>query len=127
VGSNDLQQFLFAVDRDNRRVSARFDALNPAMLRALQGIAAKAEAAGKPVTVCGEMAGRPIEALALLALGYRRLSMSPAAIGPVKAMLRCLDIGAARTALAGMLADCDGCASLRDPIARFAEAEGVPV
>jgi phosphotransferase system, enzyme I, PtsP len=127
VGSNDLQQFLFAVDRDNRRVSARFDALNPAMLRALQGIAAKAEAVGKPVTVCGEMAGRPIEALALLALGYRRLSMSPAAIGPVKAMLRCLDIGAARTALAGMLADCDGCASLRDPIARFAEAEGVPV
>jgi len=127
VGSNDLMQFLFAVDRDNRRVSARYDTLSPAMLRALQIIAAKAAAADKPLTICGEMGGRPIEAMALLALGFRKLSMSPAAIGPVKAMLRALDIGAAQAALHAMLADCDGCATLRDRLETFAEAHGVPV
>jgi len=125
VGSNDLMQFLFAVDRDNRRVSARFDTLNPAMLRAMGLIAAKAAAAGKPLTVCGEMAARPIEAMALLALGFRRLSMSPAAIGPVKAMLRGLDLAAVEKAMQGMLADCDGCATLREQLTAFAEAEGV--
>ncbi len=127
VGSNDLMQFLFAVDRDNRRVSARFDTLNPAMLRALGAIADKAAAAGKPFTVCGEMAGRPIEAMALLALGFRSLSMSPAAIGPIKAMLRELDVGAAAAALKAQLADCDGCPSLRGTLAAFAETHGIPV
>jgi phosphotransferase system, enzyme I, PtsP len=127
VGSNDLMQFLFAVDRDNRRVSGRFDTLNPSMLRALGEIARKAQAAGKPVTVCGEMAGRPLEALALAALGYRNLSMSPAAIGPVKAMLLGLDVGKAAEAMASMLTDCDGCATLRDGLAAFAEANGVAV
>jgi phosphotransferase system, enzyme I, PtsP len=127
VGSNDLMQFLFAVDRDNRRVAGRFDTLNPSMLRALGEIARKANAVGKPVTVCGEMAGRPLEALALAALGYRSLSMSPAAIGPVKTMLLGLDISKASEAIAAMLADCDGCASLRDGLTAFAEANGVPV
>lgn len=127
VGSNDLMQFLFAVDRDNRRVSGRFDTLNPAMLRALANIARMASEAGKPVTVCGEMAGRPIEALALLALGYRQLSMSPAAIGPVKAMVLGTDLGAARAAIGTMLGDCDGCASLRSKIAAYAEANNITV
>jgi phosphotransferase system enzyme I (PtsP) len=127
VGSNDLMQFLFAVDRDNRRVSGRFDTLNPAMLRALAKIARMACEAGKPVTVCGEMAGRPIEALALLALGYRQLSMSPAAIGPVKAMVLGTDVGAARAAIGTMLGDCDGCASLRSKIAAYAEANNITV
>jgi phosphotransferase system enzyme I (PtsP) len=125
VGSNDLMQFLFAVDRDNRRVSGRFDTLNPSMLRALHGVAAKARAAGKPVTVCGEMAGRPIETLALIALGFRTFSMSPAAIGPVKAMVLSLDASAAEAALEGMLADCDGCPTLRDRLTEFAGAAGV--
>jgi phosphotransferase system, enzyme I, PtsP len=127
VGSNDLMQFLFAVDRDNRRVSSRFDTLNPSMLRALGQIARKANAAGKPVTVCGEMAGRPLEAMALLAMGFRKLSMSPASVGPVKAMLLGLDVNEASAALDAMLMDCDGCPSLRDQLTRFAEKHGILV
>jgi phosphotransferase system, enzyme I, PtsP len=127
VGSNDLMQFLFAVDRDNRRVSGRFDTLNPSMLRALAEIARKADAAGKSVTVCGEMAGRPLEALALLAMGYRKLSMSPASVGPVKAMLLGLNVSEASAALETMLTDCDGCPSLRDQLGRFAEEHGIQV
>jgi phosphotransferase system, enzyme I, PtsP len=120
-------QFLFAVDRDNRRVSGRFDALNPSMLRALGQIAHKANAAGKPVTVCGEMAGRPLEALALLAMGFRKLSMSPASVGPVKAMLLGLDISEASASLDAMLSDCDGCPSLRDQLMQFAEKQRIQV
>jgi phosphotransferase system, enzyme I, PtsP len=127
VGSNDLMQFLFAVDRDNRRVANRFDTLNPSMLRALKGVAEKASRAGKPVTICGEMAGRPIETLALIALGFRSFSMSPASVGAVKAMVLSLDAAGAADAIARMLADCDGCASIRDQIAAFAEQAGVLV
>ncbi len=127
VGSNDLMQFLFAVDRDNRRVSNRFDTLNPAMLRALKLIASKAHAAGTPVTVCGEMGGRPLEAMALAALGFRQLSMSPASIGPVKAMLLALDVEAVTQALDAMLSDCDGCATLRGPLETFAHAHSIPI
>jgi phosphotransferase system enzyme I (PtsP) len=127
VGSNDLMQFLFAVDRDNRRVAGRFDALNPSMLRALRDVAVKAAAAKKPVTVCGEMGGRPLEALALLALGFRSLSMSPAAIGPVKAMVLGLDLQEAGKAIEAMLADCDGSASLRQQLTTFAEAKGIAI
>jgi phosphotransferase system, enzyme I, PtsP len=127
VGSNDLMQFMFAVDRDNRRVSNRFDTLNPSMLRALKRVAAKARAVDKPVTVCGEMAGRPLETLALIAMGFRNFSMSPASIGPVKALVLGVDVAKAEAALAGMLSDCDGCASLREQLAAFAEAEGLAI
>jgi phosphotransferase system enzyme I (PtsP) len=127
VGSNDLMQFLFAVDRDNRMVSNRFDTLNPSLLRALKLIADKAKAAGKPLTLCGEMGGRPLEALALAALGFRALSMSPAAHGPVKAMFREVDLGAAEAAIARMLADCNGCPTLRPQMEAFAAEQGLPV
>jgi phosphotransferase system enzyme I (PtsP) len=127
IGSNDLMQFLFAVDRDNRRVANRFDTLNPSMLRALGSVVEKAGAAGKPVTICGEMAGRPLETLALIGLGFRSFSMSPAAVGAVKAMVLSLDAGAATRAIQAMLVDCDGCASLRDRLAAFAETNGVVV
>jgi phosphotransferase system, enzyme I, PtsP len=127
IGSNDLMQFMFAIDRDNRRVANRFDTLNPSMVRALRRVARKATQVGKPFTVCGEMAGRPVEALALIAMGFRTLSMSPAAVGPVKAMILALDAGEAALALDAMLADCDGCASLREQLTAFAEAKGIPV
>jgi phosphotransferase system, enzyme I, PtsP len=91
VGSNDLVQFLYAVDRGNPRVSGRFDPLSAPVLRALKDIADKARQYGKPVTVCGELASLPIGALALTALGYRSLSLTPSAVGPVKAMLLELD------------------------------------
>lgn len=84
VGSNDLHQFLYAADRGGERVATRYDTLDPVFLRVLQRIARAGEAAGIPVTVCGEMAGRPLEALVLSALGYRSLSMSPVTIGAVK-------------------------------------------
>ncbi len=84
VGSNDLLQFIFAADRGGDRTATRYDPLHPVFLTALRRIASAARRAGVDVTVCGEMAGRPIEALALAGLGYRRLSMPPAAIGPVK-------------------------------------------
>ena len=85
VGSNDLVQFFYAADRSNARVAERFDPLSAPVLRALRDIADKGKAHGKPVTLCGELASKPIGALALVALGYRSLSLTPSAVGPVKA------------------------------------------
>ena len=93
VGSNDLMQFFYAADRGNKRVADRFDPLSAPILRALKDIATKADKHGKPVTLCGELASKPIGALALIALGYRSLSLAPSAVGPVKAMLLDLDAG----------------------------------
>jgi phosphotransferase system enzyme I (PtsP) len=87
VGSNDLMQFLFAADRENPQMASRFDPLSPSCLRALQMVARAGRKAGIPVTLCGESASMPLEAMVLIGLGYRTLSMSPASIGPVKAML----------------------------------------
>ena len=92
VGSNDLMQYLYAVDRDNRRVAHRFDPLNVGFLRALRSIVRAGERADVPVTLCGEIGGRPLEAMALMAIGYRDLSMSATSIGPVKAMTLSLKI-----------------------------------
>ncbi|MBB4019261.1 phosphotransferase system enzyme I (PtsP) [Chelatococcus caeni] len=126
VGSNDLMQFLFAADRENRQVSARFDPLCRPALRALKVVAERADALGCPVTVCGEIGGRPLEAMALIGLGYRRLSMSPSAVGPVKAMLLKLDAGAITAEMERLLAG-DGDLSLRKALLRFAEANDVPL
>jgi phosphotransferase system, enzyme I, PtsP len=92
VGSNDLMQFLFAVDRANAKLADRFDPLSPAPLRALRKVIEVAHSGGVPVTLCGELAGSPLTAMALLGVGYRSISMAPAAIGPVKAMLMSLDL-----------------------------------
>ncbi|MEJ2117455.1 MAG: phosphoenolpyruvate--protein phosphotransferase, partial [Alphaproteobacteria bacterium] len=77
VGSNDLLQFIFAADRNNTRVASRFDVLSPTALRALRQIVVAAERHKVPLTLCGEMAGRPLEAMALIGLGYRSISMAP--------------------------------------------------
>lgn len=127
IGTNDLMQFLFAADRENSRVSERFDPLCAAGLRALRLIVEEAARADCPVTVCGEMGGKPIEALALIALGYRSFSMSAASVGPVKAMLRALDIGKARQRLDAWLASSDGAESLRPLIAALAAEMKVPL
>ena len=87
VGSNDLFQFVTATDRGNSRVAGRFDPISVPFLRVLRQIADAGHESGTPVTLCGELAGRPISAMALLGIGYRSISMSAAAIGPVKAML----------------------------------------
>jgi phosphotransferase system enzyme I (PtsP) len=127
VGSNDLLQFLFAADRDNPRVSDRFDPLSPAALRVLMRIADRASAAGVSAAVCGEIAGRPLEAMTLIALGYRSLSMPPASIGPVKAMLLSLDAGALRRALLPLVEELGCNRTLRSEIAALARTHGVTI
>ncbi len=94
VGSNDLLQFLFAIDRANAQLAERFDPLSPPPLRALRKIVEVAGSGGVPVTLCGELAGNPLSAMALIGIGYRSISMAPASVGPVKAMLMSLDVGA---------------------------------
>ena len=96
VGGNDLKQFFFAADRENELVRRRYDMLSPSFLTFLELIVQRCAAHGTPLSFCGEDAGRPIEALALAAIGFRSLSMRPASIGPVKALLRQVDLSAAR-------------------------------
>jgi phosphotransferase system enzyme I (PtsP) len=88
IGTNDLTQFLLAADRGDPRLAARYDWLSRGVLRFLHRIVLACDEAAVPVAVCGEMGGRTLEALALLAIGIRRLSITPAAVGPVKAMVR---------------------------------------
>jgi len=127
VGSNDLVQFLFAADRGNARVADRFDPLSIPVLRALKAIADAGKAHGKPVTLCGELASRPLEAMALLALGYRSLSVAAPSIGPVKAMVLELDVGAAEKALLPLLTEKKSALSIRERLQSFAAEHGVPV
>ncbi len=127
VGTNDLIQYMFAADRDNKRVASRFDSLSPAVLRALKIIVDKAQKTGTPLTLCGEMGGKPIEALGLLAIGFRSLSMSPASIGPVKAMILATDLEATTRFVNGLVEARDGAHSLRDEMHRFAKANRIPV
>ncbi|MEL6337894.1 MAG: phosphoenolpyruvate--protein phosphotransferase, partial [Pseudomonadota bacterium] len=96
VGGNDLLQFFFAADRENERVRRRYDLLNHTALEMLGQIAGRCESLGTPVSYCGEAAGRPMEAVALAAIGFRELSMRPASIGPVKRALRAVDLGEVR-------------------------------
>jgi len=104
VGTNDLTQFLFAADRANPKLAERYDWLSPAILRFLARVTGQSIAAGVPIGVCGEMGGRTLEAMALIGLGIERLSITPAAIGPVKAMIRTLDAAALRARMPGWLA-----------------------
>lgn len=103
VGTNDLLQYLFAADRGNPRVSERYDPLSPPALSALKSIQAACARTGTPVSVCGELAGRPLEAFALVALGFERLSMPPSGIGPVKQMVLSCDREAARRGVERLL------------------------
>jgi phosphotransferase system enzyme I (PtsP) len=125
VGSNDLFQFLFAVDRGNAKVSERFDPLSAPILRALREIAQKANAAKKSASLCGEMASKPLGALALIALGYRSLSLSATAHGPVKALILDLDAKKAEAVMTPLLDAPSGSVSIRQKLTEFAEAEGL--
>ncbi len=125
VGSNDLVQFLYAVDRGNPRVSGRFDPLSAPVLRALKEIADKCREHHKPVTLCGEMASQPIGALALAAIGYRSLSLTPSAMGPVKAMLLELDCRKAAAFLRPLIENPSGSVSIRAQLEQFAAGEAL--
>ncbi|MFT4182634.1 MAG: phosphoenolpyruvate--protein phosphotransferase [Rhizobium sp.] len=127
VGSNDLFQFSMAVDRGNARVSDRFDPLGRPFLRILRDIVRAGERNKTPVTLCGELAGKTISAMALLGLGFRSVSMSPASIGPVKAMLLGLDLQALSKVMEEALDDTHPTASMREILAGFAESHNIPL
>ncbi|MGO7078457.1 phosphoenolpyruvate--protein phosphotransferase [Rhizobium johnstonii] len=127
VGSNDLFQFAMAVDRGNARVSDRFDPLGKPFLRILRDIVRGADRNKTPVTLCGELASKPISAMALLGIGFRSISMSPASIGPVKAMLLGLDVGALTKAMDEVLDDHHALTPMREVLARFAESHNIPL
>lgn len=125
VGSNDLVQFLFASDRGNSRMAERYDVLSPAVLSVVLHLVEKCAAAGVELSICGEMAGRPLEAIALAALGVRRLSMSSSGIGPVKAALLSADLGSLRAFLLPLLQLPDR--SLRRKLSAFAQDHGIQI
>lgn len=127
VGTNDLMQYLFAADRDNKRVASRYDPLSVPILRALKCVVDKAREHATPLSLCGEMGGHPIEALALLAIGFRSLSMSPACIGPVKAMILATNLEAVAGFVTSLLDVPTGSPSLRARLHKFAEANRIPV
>jgi len=105
VGTNDLTQFLFAADRANPKLAQRYDWLSPSILRFLRRVIQSSTGSGVDVGVCGEMGGRRLEALALLGIGFRRLSITPAAVGPIKELVRKIDLAELSTAINGWLAD----------------------
>ncbi len=123
IGTNDLGQFLFAADRTNPRIAGRYDPLSPALLRFVRAVVEKAARAGVPVTVCGELAGRPLDALALMALGVRRLSMSPSAIGPMRRLVRMVELRRFENFILQALAR--GEQSLRAELRNFARDHGI--
>ncbi|HET8534325.1 MAG TPA: phosphoenolpyruvate--protein phosphotransferase, partial [Sphingomicrobium sp.] len=104
IGTNDLTQFLFAADRGDPRLAERYDWLSPSILRFLKRVLDTARAAKKPVRICGEMSGRPLECMALVGLGAENFSITPAAVGPIKAMVRSLDAAAIRSRMDQWLA-----------------------
>jgi phosphotransferase system enzyme I (PtsP) len=104
VGTNDLTQFLFAADRSDPRLAERYDWLSPAILRFLKRVIDQASAANVPVRICGEMAGRSLEAMALIGIGAVNFSITPAGVGPLKAMIRSLDASAIRIRMEQLLA-----------------------
>ena len=118
-------QFLFAADRGNMRVAERFDALNPAALKALRVIVEAAARHDVPLNLCGEMAGRPLEAMALIGLGFRSISMAPASVGPVKAMVLSLDASDLWGRLHELLACTD--TTLRAELKSYAAEKGVQI
>ncbi|HJS32333.1 MAG TPA: phosphoenolpyruvate--protein phosphotransferase [Alphaproteobacteria bacterium] len=125
VGSNDLMQFLYASDRGNPRLADRYDPLSPGALAFLAGLAQACTRADVPITLCGEMGGRPLEAMALVGLGYRSLSMPPAAIGPVKAMVRSVEIDELERYLRELIRSSRH--SIRENLLSFARDHGITV
>ncbi len=125
VGSNDLFQFIMASDRGNPRIATRFDPLSRSFLRVLRRIAVKAGQYQRSLTLCGELAGKPLAAMALIGLGYRSLSMSSSSIGPVKAMLRQLDARQLAEKLLPAIEEPIGGQTMRELLIDFADSHGI--
>lgn len=127
VGSNDLFQFVMATDRGNTTLANRFDPLSVPFLRTLKTIVDAGMRNDTPVTLCGELAGKPISAMALMGLGYRSVSMSPASIGPVKAMMRELPLGDLERFMQENLEGQAAGLPMRALLQGFADERGVPL
>lgn len=127
VGSNDLFQFVMATDRGNSTLANRFDPLSVPFLRTLKQIADAGKRNNTPVTLCGELAGKPISAMALMGLGYRSISMSPAAIGPVKAMMLELPLGQLETFMQENLSGKSATLPMRALLQAFADDRKIPL
>ncbi|MCT4657152.1 MAG: phosphoenolpyruvate--protein phosphotransferase [Cohaesibacter sp.] len=125
IGTNDLHQFMMASDRGNTRLSGRYSSLSPSFLRALGQVLEKGKEHNVPITVCGEIAGRPLAAMALLALGYRTLSMSPSSIGPIKSMVLDLPLDELTKTFDDVLAQAISGQEIRDFLTGFAQKHDV--
>jgi phosphotransferase system enzyme I (PtsP) len=127
IGSNDLVMFLTAADRGNPRVAKAYDPIALPRLRALKHIVDMAQKYNVPLTMCGELAGRTVEALALLAIGMTKLSMSPPSIGPIKEMILGLELKPIRKAVAAALAEGATGPSIRELLLGWAERQGLVI
>ena len=123
IGTNDLTQFLFAADRSNPKLAERYDWLSPAIMRFLRRVMLGLAGHDVDVTVCGEMGGRRLEALALMGLGIRRLSITPASVGPIKELVRKVDLAEISAAMNDWLVSPPP--SLRDALTAWAEQRGI--
>lgn len=125
IGGNDLKQFFFAADRENELVRQRYDTLNLSFLTFIEQIANRCQRHSCPLSFCGEDAGRPLEALALVAMGLRTLSMRPASVGPVKRLLRSVDLGEVREVINN--ARLSGEQSVRPALTSWLKAQNISV
>jgi len=125
IGSNDLMQFFYASDRDNPKLNNRYDTIAPPALNMLKFIIEKCDHYNVPLTLCGEIGGEAIGALALIAIGFRRLSVAPAAIGPVKMMIRSLDLSTIEPFVDNLLSRSDQ--SVRHALEDFASANNIRI
>lgn len=123
IGTNDLMQFFFACDRGSPRLEGRYDLLSPAVLRFLADVFSRSDKAGVPVTLCGEMGGHPLEALALLAIGCRSVSVGPLSVGPVKRMIRSVRFDKLEPYVRQKIAGAEH--SIRDSLKNFASDHGI--
>ncbi|AIN16464.1 phosphoenolpyruvate-protein phosphotransferase [Yersinia pseudotuberculosis IP 32953] len=124
VGTNDLTQYLLAVDRNNTRVASLYDSLHPAMLQVLRQILMQATESGLQVSLCGEMAGDPMGALLLVGLGYRNLSMNGRSVARIKYLLRNIELADAQ-ALAARVLTAQMTTDVRHLTAAFMERRGL--
>ena len=125
IGTNDLTQFLFAADRANPKLAERYDWISPSILRFLKRVLTSLDGHAIDIAVCGEMGGRQLEALALIGLGIRRLSITPAAVGPIKELVCRIDLREITEAMAGWLASPPR--DMRTELVNWALARNIPV
>jgi phosphotransferase system enzyme I (PtsP) len=123
IGTNDLTQFLFAADRANPNIATRYDWLSPSIMRFLRRVVQSSTGSEVDIGVCGEMGGRRLEALALLGIGYRRLSITPAAVGPIKELVRRVDLKEIGEAMTQWLADPS--VNLREELTAWAQERDI--